>query len=49
MQDEEVRHKYDYIKDCLEWEKLHGRHKYLINSVNSPKVPNWLKSKGGKE
>jgi hypothetical protein len=44
--DEELRHKYDLVKDCEAWEKLHGKHKYVINP---PKIPKWLRSKNEKK
>jgi len=40
--DEETKHKYDLKKDCEAWEKLHGKHVYVINP---PKTPKWLRSK----
>ena len=44
MEEIETRHKYNLRKDCEDWEKLHGKNKVIINP---PRIPKWLRSKGG--
>jgi len=38
--------KYDFKKDCKEWELQHGKTPYCGDANNLPKLPKWLSPEG---